>query len=317
MNLHYIIPNDLTELSVRSFLKRQGFSLHLWRRLKHNGTVRINRQPVIAALAILHPGDELTCELTESSPIKPMPLPLDIRYEDDYLLIVNKPIQQLVHPVSRQRSEATLANAVTYYYETTGQILIFHPLHRLDRNTSGLVLIAKQPHIQATLTSPTGANFHRRYVGIIHGTIHPPEGVIDLPLGRRPGSLIEQQPSPSGKPAQSRFRLLAKDADISLLELSPLTGRTHQLRVHLAAIGHPLLGDDLYGISSALIARPALHAFQIEFIHPVTKKLLCVSAPPPEDFMQIIKSRQTMAENFLGKEFFNASANSYFSSIFP
>lgn len=317
MNLHYIIPNDLTELSVRSFLKRQGFSLHLWRRLKHNGTVRINRQPVIAALAILHPGDELTCELAESSPINPMPLPLDIRYEDDYLLIVNKPIQQLVHPVSRQRSEATLANAVTYYYETTGQILIFHPLHRLDRNTSGLVLIAKQPHIQATLTSPTGANFHRRYVGIIQGTIHPPEGVIDLPLGRRPGSLIEQQPSPNGKPARSRYRLLAKDADISLLELSPLTGRTHQLRVHLAAIGHPLLGDDLYGTSSALIARPALHAFQIEFIHPVTKKLLCVSAPPPEDFMQIIKSRQTMAENFLGKEFFNASANSYFSSIFP
>ena len=217
MNLHYVVPNDLTELSVRSFLKRQGFSLHLWRRLKHNGTVRVNRQPVIAALAILHPGDELTCELAESSPIKPMPLPLDIRYEDDYLLIVNKPIRQLVHPVSRQRSEITLANAVTYYYETTGQSLIFHPLHRLDRNTSGLVLIAKQPHIQAALTSPTGANFHRRYVGIIQGTIHPPEGVIDLPLGRRPGSLIEQQPSPNGKPARSRYRLLAKDADISLL----------------------------------------------------------------------------------------------------
>ncbi len=311
MNLHYVVPNDLTELSVRSFLKRQGFSLHLWRRLKHNGTVCVNRQPVIAALAVLHPGDELTCELAESSPIKPMPLPLDIRYEDDYLLIVNKPIRQLVHPVSRQHSEITLANAVTYYYETTGQSLIFHPLHRLDRNTSGLVLIAKQPHIQAALTSPTGANFHRRYVGIIQGTIHPPEGVIDLPLGRRPGSLIEQQPSPNGKPAQSRYRLLVKDADISLLELSPLTGRTHQLRVHLAAIGRPLLGDDLYGAPSALIARPALHAFQIEFIHPVTKKLLRVSTPPPEDFMQVIKNRQAMAENFLGEEFFNTSANSY------
>lgn len=287
MNLRYLIPATSAPLSVKAFLKRQGVSLHLWRSLKHNGTVTVNGQPVIAALTTLSPGDELICTLAETSPIAPIPMPLDIRYEDDALLIVNKPAAQLVHPVSRRRPEATLANAVTYYYQRTGQNLIFHPLHRLDRNTSGLLLIAKQPHIQACLTQSSGPLFHRYYIGIATGRMRPAEGIIDLPLTRKPGSLIEQQPSPAGKNAQTRYRVLSENDDLSLLALSPVTGRTHQIRVHLAALGHPLVGDDLYGTPSPFIKRQALHAFRLDLTHPITQQPLSVRVPPPEDFLRL------------------------------
>ncbi|MGP1367474.1 MAG: RluA family pseudouridine synthase [Schwartzia sp. (in: firmicutes)] len=287
MKLHYIVPEALTPLPVRAFLKRQGVSLRLWRSLKHNGTVTVNGEAVIAALTTLQPGDALTCELEETSPIEPIPMPLDIRYEDDALLIVNKPIAQLVHPVSRHRPEATLANAVTHYYQATGQNLIFHPLHRLDRNTSGLLLIAKQPHIQSSLTSTSSPRFHRQYLGIAMGQLRPTEGAIDLPLGRKPGSLIEQQPTPAGKSAKTCYRVLTETEDASLLALSPITGRTHQIRVHLTALGHPLIGDDLYGTPSPLIPRQALHAFRLDLIHPVTRQPLSVSAPPPDDFLRL------------------------------
>lgn len=287
MNLRCILPETLPPLSVRAFLKQQGISLHLWRSLKHNGTVTVNGERVIAALTTLKPGDELVCTLAETSPIEPIPMPLDIRYEDDALLIVNKPAAQLVHPVSRRHPEETLANAVTHYYRATGQDLIFHPLHRLDRNTSGLLLIAKQPHIQAALTAKTGARFSRHYVGIAVGRIRPKEGLIDIALGRKPGSLIEQQPSPEGKPARTHYHLLAETDDLSLLALAPVTGRTHQIRVHLAALGHPLLGDDLYGTPSPLIHRQALHAFRLDLTHPITRQPLSVRVPPPEDFLRL------------------------------
>ena len=287
MNLRYLIPATSAPLSVKAFLKRQGVSLHLWRSLKHNGTITVNGQPVIAALTTLSPGDELICTLAETSPIAPIPMPLDIRYEDNALLIVNKPAGQLVHPVSRKRPEKTLANAVTHYYQTTGQSLIFHPLHRLDRNTSGLLLIAKQPHIQAALTSKAGARFCRHYVGVATGRIRPTEGVIDIPLARKPGSLIEQVPSKNGKCAQTRYRLLAETDDLSLLSIAPVTGRTHQIRVHFAALGHPLLGDDLYGTPSHVLPRQALHAFRLELTHPITQQPLSVRVPPPEDFFRL------------------------------
>ncbi len=289
MNLRFLVPGTQEALPLRSFLKRQGFSLHLWRRLKHQGRVTVNGETVIAALTSVGPGDEVICEMPEASPVEPLAMPLDIRYEDDWLLIVNKPPQQLVHPVSRKRPEPTLANAVTHYYETTGQPLIFHPLHRLDRNTSGLVLIAKQPHVQARLTSPRGALFHRRYLGITEGAPPTPEGLIDAPLARKEGSLIEQTVTPAGRPAQTRYRTLARAEGLTLLELSPLTGRTHQIRVHLAHLGLPLLGDDLYSQPSPLIARQALHAWRVELPHPATGEPLTVTAPPPEDMGQLLR----------------------------
>ncbi len=289
MNLRFQVPETQETLTLRSFLKRQGFSLHLWRRLKHQGQVTVNGTAVIAALTSVGPGDDIRCEMPESSPVEPLDLPLEICYEDEFLLIVNKPPCQLVHPVSRRRPEPTLANAVTHYYEATGQPLIFHPLHRLDRNTSGLVLIAKQPHVQARLTSPQGAKFHRRYLGIIAGALEPAEGLIDAPLARKEGSLIEQVVDPAGRPAQTEYRTLDRAAGLSLLELSPVTGRTHQIRAHLAHLGHPLLGDDLYGPPSALIDHQALHAWKVELVHPATEESLVVTARPAAAFRRLLE----------------------------
>ena len=288
MILEYRMDERADELSVRSFLKRQGLSTHLWRRLKHQGSLFINGEPVMrATLAVLRAGDHLRCEIPESSAIAPQDIPLDVRYEDDHLLVINKPAQMLVHPIAKEQL-GTLANAVAYYYETKKEPCVFHPTHRLDRNTTGLVLIAKQPHIQSLLTGNEGPRFHRTYLAIAQGHFPEAEGTIDLPLRRKPTSFIEQEAHPTGKPAVTQYRVLAETEEVSLVELRPVTGRTHQLRVHLAAVGHPILGDDLYGEPSSLIARQALHACRLDLVHPVTQKPMVVEAPLPKDFISAL-----------------------------
>ncbi|MBP5200043.1 MAG: RluA family pseudouridine synthase [Schwartzia sp.] len=287
MILEYRIDERTDSVSVRSFLKRQGLSTHLWRRLKHQGSLFINGEVISrATLATLRTGDLLRCEIPEVSAIEPQNIPLDVRYEDAYLLVVNKPAHMLVHPIAKEQ-HGTLANAVAYYYETKKEPCVFHPTHRLDRNTTGLVLIAKQPHIQSLLTDANGPRFHRTYLAIAHGQFVEKEGAIDLPLQRKPTSFIEQEAHADGKPALTRYRVLAETDAASLVELRPATGRTHQLRVHLAAVGHPILGDDLYGERSPLIDRQALHAFRLDLIHPVTQETLSINAPPPEDFLRV------------------------------
>lgn len=289
MILEYKIDERAEEISVRSFLKRQGLSTHLWRRLKHQGSLSVNGQPVLrATLAKLRGGDLLRCEIPESTAIEPEEIPLDIRYEDENLLIVNKPAQMIVHPIAKEQ-RGTLANAVAYYYETKREPCVFHPTHRLDRNTTGLVLVAKQPHIQSLLTGKDGPRFHRTYLAIAHGRFADMEGTIDLPIRRKPTSFIAQETHPEGKNAVTRYRVLSETEAVSLVELQPITGRTHQLRVHLAAVGHPILGDDLYGELSSLIPRQALHAYRLEMVHPVTHEPLTVEAPLPDDFMSVLR----------------------------
>lgn len=288
MILEYKIDERAEEISVRSFLKRQGLSTHLWRRLKHQGSLSINGQPVLrATLAKLRGGDLLRCEIPESTAIEPEEIPLDICYEDENLLIVNKPAQTLVHPVAKEQ-HGTLANAVAYYYETKKEPCVFHPTHRLDRNTTGLVLIAKQPHIQSLLTDKDGLRFHRTYLAIAHGHFSDVEGTIDFPIRRKPGSFIEQETHEAGRSAITCYRVLAEEEEVSLVELQPVTGRTHQLRVHLAAVGHPILGDDLYGEPSPLISRQALHAYRLDLEHPVTRLPLTVEATLPDDFLHVM-----------------------------
>ena len=292
MILEYKIDERAEEISVRSFLKRQGLSTHLWRRLKHQGSLSVNGEPVLrATLAKLRGGDLLRCEIPESTAIEPEELPLDICYEDENLLVVNKPAQMLVHPVAKEQ-HGTLANAVAHYYAIKKEPCVFHPTHRLDRNTTGLVLIAKQPHIQSLLTGKDGARFHRTYLAVVHGNFSCGEGTIESPIRRKPGSFIEQETHESGKSAVTRYRVISDSEEASLVELQPVTGRTHQLRVHLAGVGHPILGDDFYGEPSPLIARQALHAYRLDLVHPVTRRPLAVEAPLPEDFISVLRVLQ-------------------------
>lgn len=302
MKISYTAPEDVGEISLKTYLKRQGVSKRLWRRLKNNGTVTVNSEAVNLTRTVLKGGESITLYLPEASDIVATDLPLDVRYEDAALLIVNKPAPMLVHPVGSEATH-TLGNAVAHYLLTKGENATFHPLHRLDRNTTGLVLLAKQPNIQHLLTTGAKKLFTRRYLAVIEGEILPREGDIDAPIEREPTSIVKQRVSSEGKRALTHYRTIgtSEDKSFSLLELTLSTGRTHQIRVHLSYLAHPLLGDDLYGGDNTLISRQALHAHSLTVTHPFTRKELTVIADPPEDFISLLE--KTGLKNFLVKIF--------------
>ena len=226
------------------------------------------------------------------SGIVPAPGPLDIVYEDEDLLVVNKAPGVPVHP-GPGHFDDTLGNFLLYYYDMEGIEGDFHPVHRLDRGTSGLLVVAKHPHAQevrkARLHTPA---FRREYLAVCEGVPNPAAGVIDAPLGPRPGSLVEQMVRSDGKAARTRYETRKACGDRALLHLELDTGRTNQIRVHLAHIGHPLTGDFLYGTEDkALIGRPALHAWRLTLRHPVTGEVLTFTAAMPQDMAALIKRR--------------------------
>lgn len=286
--LEFLVPETITPMPIKDYLRRHvGFSLTIWRKIKHSGTLSVNHHH-IPINHIVHPGDLITVNRQQPCSIVPTKLPLNICYEDDYILVIDKPAGMLVHPTTTEH-RTTLANGVMHYYQTMQLPYTFHPVHRLDRNTSGLVLIAKHPHIQHLLSRNDIKNINRQYVALASGRILPAEGIIDEPIARHPDSIIQRMVHDSGQHAITSYKLLKGLSNASLVELTLLTGRTHQIRVHLAHIGHPLLGDDLYGGSREFIERQALHAARLSFSHPVSGKIIDVSSPLPIDLLQLIK----------------------------
>lgn len=236
-------------------------------------------------------GQVLSARLSDparTSGIVPAPGPLDIVYEDGDLIVLNKAPGVPVHP-GPGHFDDTLGNFLIDYYEKTGQEGDFHPVHRLDRGTSGLLAAAKHPHAQEVLKRQLHTEgFRRVYLAVCEGVPDPPAGVIDAPLGPKPGSLMEQMVRPDGKPARTRYGVLRRWGGRALASLELETGRTHQIRVHMAHIGHPLTGDFLYGTEDReLIGRPALHSGYLSFLHPITKERLQFSVPLPEDMARL------------------------------
>lgn len=283
-----IITEPIESMSAKEYLKKyHGVSLTLWRKIKAAQSFHLNGRSANPALIAVATGDTLEYELIYTANVIPAAAPLAIAYEDDFLLIADKPAGQLVHPTTRQHSE-TLANAVLYHLRQQGLPAIFHPVHRLDKNTSGLVLIAKQPNIQNLLSQQNHRQLQRVYAAVVHGVPQPATGSIDLPIKRTPDSIIKRQTSPDGQAALTYYSTIAEFNAAALLKVTLATGRTHQIRVHCAAIGHPLIGDDLYGQPSPLLSRQALHACSIEFSHPITKKTIAVSATLPDDLRALL-----------------------------
>ena len=274
---------ELTHMAKRAgrlsgFLREEmAMSAGLMNRLKWKSSILVNGQPVFTD----HPvqiGDTITVLMDEPAPSYPAEdMPLTILYEDAHLLAVDKPAGMLIHP-SRSCNTGTLANGVAGYYLRTGQSCAFHPVTRLDRDTFGIVLLAKNSHVHNRLQA---ANVEKTYHALVLRGPEADSGIIDAPIARKPLPSLLREISPGGKPSVTEFSLLERKGELALLSLRPITGRTHQLRLHCAYMGYPILGDPQYGnaasqeISSALgLKFQQLCAKELSFVHPMTGELL-------------------------------------------
>ncbi|MBM7586540.1 23S rRNA pseudouridine1911/1915/1917 synthase [Bacillus pakistanensis] len=216
-------------------------------------------------------------------------IPMDIVYEDRDVLVVNKPAGMNTIP-SREHPEGSLANAIIGYYERNQVHSTVHIVTRLDRQTSGLLLVAKHRHVHHLFSLQQNDNIvKRRYEALVEGKLENEQGSIIAPIGRKLSSIIEREVRNDGRYACTHYKVLGEYDEFSHLSLELETGRTHQIRVHLSHIGHPLLGDDLYGGKMDRINRQALHCVQLSFYHPVCKKKMNFFCKLPEDIQQLQK----------------------------
>lgn len=228
----------------------------------------------------------------KSETLHPEEVPLDVIYEDDYAIIVNKPAGMPTIP-SYQHFSGTLANGIVHYLLEKGEEGTSHPVTRLDRETSGLVLMAKFSHVHDLFSNlQKQKKVERRYVAIVHHPFIHESGTIDAPIGRKEGSIIERCVTEEGKQAVTHYEVLWQNAERAVVGIRLETGRTHQIRVHFASIGHPLLGDDLYGGEKKLIKRQALHARHLSFPHPFRDKGIKALAPFPDDMRSLLENAE-------------------------
>ena len=261
--------------------EEMGLSAGLMNRLKWTGALKVNGQSVHTDFPV-QPGDTVTAVLEEERPDYPAEdLPLTILYEDDFLLAVDKPQRMLIHP-SSARNTGTLANAVAGYYRRTGSTGAFHPLTRLDRDTFGIVLIAKNGYACALLQR---SRPRKTYHALTLGGPKDDWGTIDAPIARKPLPSLLREIRPDGKPSRTEYRVLDRGEALCRLALTPITGRTHQLRLHCAYMGFPIVGDPQYGSAEALtwaeklgVTGQQLCAKRLEFTHPVTGAALTLES---------------------------------------
>lgn len=290
MEISFIVSPEMEGRMVKDVVKRtHHLSAGLWKRIKWSGQVTVNGVDIHNARYSLHAGDQVRLVWSEENDIVPADIPLSIVYEDDTLLVVNKGPGMIIHPTAHGAYD-TLVNAVAGYFQKKQSTAGIHPIYRLDRNTTGLVLVAKSAKGQYDL-SHSHDQIYREYLALISGHMEKEKGVIDRPIGRKEGSIVEWTVRDDGKRAVTEYEVLQEMESYSLLRIHLLTGRTHQIRVHFQSLGHPLLGDDLYGGPCDLISRQALHAHTLRFCHPETGKEMHLVAPVPEDMKRLFAHR--------------------------
>ena len=289
--LNYTIQKDEDGLRVEQFLRRRGYSRQNLVELKKMPlSILVNGSPR-RLNEILTDMDTLTVHIQEhisSLQIPPVRLPLDIIYEDEDIIVINKPAGMPVHP-SINNYTNTLANGLAWYYREQGKPFIFRCTNRLDRDTSGLTIIAKHMLSSNILSRMTVRHeIRREYLAIVRGSVQPAEGTISAPLSRKPGSVIERTVDfDHGERAVTHYHVVEETNGHSLVSLLLETGRTHQIRIHMKYLGFPLIGDYLYNPDMEYMQRQALHSCRLALNHPITGEKLEFRAPLPEDMQSV------------------------------
>ena len=292
MKLTYTIqPND-NFFNVKELLKlKLQISDRLLDKLKKNKKIWLNSTPTFVD-SRLKPFDivEILIDFEEKSEnIIPTQIDLNIIYEDEYYIVINKPSGIAIHPSILHYTDS-LANGVKFYFEQKNIKKKIRPINRLDKDTSGIVIFAKNEYIQEFLVKEMKKNtFFKEYIAVCEGIFESKIGTINLPIGRKENSIIERCVCSDGDIAITHYNVLKSLKNTSVVHVTLETGRTHQIRVHLSNIGHPILGDTLYGNPSSVINRQALHAYKVKFIHPITGLNVEYIATIPSDIKSIIK----------------------------
>ncbi|SDJ45019.1 RluA family pseudouridine synthase [Salimicrobium halophilum] len=256
-----------------------SLSRRMVREIKRSGTLLLNGKPVLHYEQVKE-GDSLTVHfpVVDTYPYEPEYGPLDIAYEDEDLLIIDKPEGMAMTP-SAQHPSHTIVQRVLSHYEASDWKQTVHPVTRLDRDTSGLLLIAKHPYIHSLFNRKE--MIRRSYLALVEGVPEQEQGTICASIARAEDSIIRRKVAAGGKEAVTHYKVVDTDEGRSIIQLELETGRTHQIRVHMASLGHPLVGDTLYGAASDLSHGQALHSAKLSFTHPWTKEAMSFSSSPP------------------------------------
>ncbi len=293
--MDYVVEKAFDGDTVLSVIKRAlGISGSVLRHLKFlDGGILLNGERVTVRRTV-HEGDILSLATEDEAPqenLLPIALPLSIVYEDADVVVPDKPADMPTHP-SHNHHEDTVANALAFRYRERGIPFVFRPVNRLDRNTSGLLLIARNRLAAGALSAAMReGRIHKHYLAVLDGVPDAPEGVINTYIRRTAESIIVREncaEGEGGNRAVTHYRVLAAADGHALVLASPITGRTHQLRVHFAGIGCPITGDDMYGAPSPLITRHALHAYMLSFPRPSDGERLTLHAPMHADMQALV-----------------------------
>ena len=290
---HYVLPEENGATVERLLKKHFDISSGLMCFLKYNSRLFLNNN-VCRTVDVVAVGDKIAADIMENNEdnnqISEYNCKLNVIFEDEYMLVVNKPGNMESHPC-RSNYETTLANAVMYYWHQKNEYHNYHIVNRLDKDSSGVCIIAKNRYTHGILSKQMIKNtFKKQYFAVIHGHIEPENGRICLPIQRQGESIIKREVNENGQYAETLYKTVAKCSKYSGMEVELKTGRTHQIRVHFSHLGYPLVGDWLYGDGDnerRLISRQALHSHRIELFHPATKEKMVFTAEIPEEITKL------------------------------
>ena len=289
--LRYTVPPENEGCKLGLFLRMQGVTAGLIKSVKHDGSGFFADDAPLHTNQPVHAGQCISFALPpeHDTSVTPQPVPFSIAYEDEFAAVLNKPAGIAVHPTLNY-PDGTLANGWLYHLQQQGRTGIFRPVNRIDKNTSGLVLCAQNAFAAPLLA----ASAHKCYLAIVQGAMSLGRGRVEAPIARRGDSIIGRCVREDGKYSLTEYQVLAVGRSHSLVACWLCTGRTHQIRVHMAYIGHPLAGDTLYGGSDAVIARHALHCAILHFAHPLTGKPIRVECPLPADMAALTEAEDLL-----------------------